>query len=182
MNMCMNMQEMRRGDVCTICLSCNSLAALCLIRMLSLGRGHKKWYVEMDHHQKMMIWGGISYVAFGMKFTSCQIVFFPRQLGFLEFCSRNFFPQKTHWREKFLRRKLVHFRGVAKPPKSDDWATCVSIEFLFTNSDPQHKLLSTLRRARARRIQRCLWSLNLNFWPRNSLSKSKIITFWWDLQ
>ena len=67
----------------------------CLNPGISFRRGKKKTYIAMVHHQKMMIWGGISYVAFGIKFTSRQIVFFPRQMGFLVFCSRNFFPQKN---------------------------------------------------------------------------------------
>jgi hypothetical protein len=48
-------------------------------------------------------------------------------MGFLVFVPAFFFLKKTHWREKFLRRKLVCFRGVAKSSFFDDLATCFSI-------------------------------------------------------
>jgi len=51
----------------------------------------------MSHHWKTMFWGGISYVAFDIKFTSRQVVFFSRQLGFLDFFPTIFFLKKTHW-------------------------------------------------------------------------------------
>ncbi len=107
--------------------------------------------------EKRWFGGGISYVAFDIKFTSRQVGFFPQQLGFLEFCSRSYFPKKTHWAERFFYETMVCFWGVAKSSLFDDLATCFSIEFIFTNLAPQQKLLSTLRCARSSPIQRCLW-------------------------
>ena len=62
--------------------------------------------------EKRWFGGGISYVAFDIKFTSRQVGFFPRQLGFLEFCSRNYFPQKNSLgRTIFLRDSGMFSRG-----------------------------------------------------------------------
>jgi len=84
-----------------------------------------------------MIWGGgISYVAFDIKFPSRQVVFFHNNWDFSNFVPAVIFLKKSHWAELFFYETLVCFRGVAKSSLFDDLATFFSIEFIFTNSAP----------------------------------------------
>ena len=61
--------------------------------------------------KKWWFGGGISYVAFDLKFTSRQVGFFPREMGFLEFCSHNIFRKKLIWHNDFSTRLWYVFEG-----------------------------------------------------------------------
>jgi len=150
--------------------------------MYHSGAGNKLHIFWCPIIEKQWFGGGISYVAFDIKFTSRQVGFFPRQLGFLEFCSHNFFTRKNSLVGEVLTKKTGMFSRGHEIITFDGLATCFSIEFLFTNSAPLQKSLNTLQHARSSPIQMVpliIHKFKFLTEKQHLKLKSKIIIFWW---
>ncbi len=87
-----------------------------------------------------MIWGGISYIDLDTKLRHKSQFCFQDNLDILNFVPAHYFFFETHWAKRFFYETLVCFRGVAKPSFSDGFATCFSIELLFTKIDSNIKM------------------------------------------